>query len=83
MAGTNLARIKNKKIQSNNTSGHNGVSWHRRKEQWYARINFKGRNYSLGYYDRISDAIFAREEAEKMTFDQFIEKMKKKKIIEI
>ena len=81
--GTNLGRIKNKKIQKNNTSGCTGVSFHTCKGQWYARIAFKGKNYSLGYFDNIQDAINARKRAEQMTFDEFIERHTKKKIIEI
>lgn len=48
--GTNLGRIKNKKIQKNNTSGCTGVSFHTCKGQWYARIAFKGKNYNLGIF---------------------------------
>lgn len=83
MTGTNLTRIKNKKIQTNNTSGCTGVSFHRCKGQWYARIRFRGKNYHLGYFDNIQDAIDARKKAEKMTFDEFIEYNSKKKIIEM
>ena len=61
--GTNLGRIKNKKIQKNNTSGCTGVSFHTCKGQWYARIAFKGKNYNLGYFDNIQDAINARKRA--------------------
>lgn len=81
--GTNLNRIKNKKRQNNNTSGVTGVSYHKRKGQWYARISFKGKTYSLGYYDDLQDAINARHRAEKMTFDQFVSSTAKKKVIEI
>lgn len=81
--GTNVNRIKNKKKQSNNTSGVTGVSFHKTKGQWYARISFRGKSYSLGYYDDINDAIKARQDAEKMTFDQFTSIISKKKIIEV
>jgi len=83
MAGTNLGRIKNKKMQTNNTSGCTGVSFHKRKGQWYARISFKGKSHSLGYFDKMEDAIRARKEAERMTFDDFINSTKTTKIIEI
>lgn len=81
--GTNLGRIKNKKIQKNNTSGCTGVSFHVRKGLWYARISFRGKNYNLGYFDNIQDAIFARKQAEKMTFDEFVKYNSKKKVIEM
>lgn len=83
MPGTNLNRIKNKKIQSNNTSGVTGVSFHARKGQWYARISFKGKSHSLGYFDELEDAIAARQEAERKMFDNFVEQTGKKKVIEI
>lgn len=81
--GTNLRRIQNKKIQKNNTSGCTGVSFHKQKGQWYARINFKGKSHSLGYFDHVEDAIAARKKAEKMTFDEFANAYSKKKVIEI
>lgn len=83
MSGTNLNRIKNKKVQSNNTSGVAGVSFHANKGQWYARISFKGKSHSLGYYDNLEDAIAARKEAEKRLFDNFVASTDKKKVIEI
>lgn len=83
MRGTNLNRIKNKKVQSNNTSGVAGVSFHAVKGQWYARISFKGKSYSLGYYDNLEDAIAARKKAEKKLFDEFVASTDKKKVIEI
>lgn len=81
--GTNLNRIKNKKIQTNNTSGHTGISFHKLKGQWYARISFKGKTYNLGYFDKIEDAIQARKEAEGKKFDEFIASRSKQKIIEV
>ena len=38
-------------MYANNTSGIRGVSWHRRRQKWQARIAYKGKTYSLGYYD--------------------------------
>lgn len=83
MLGTNLNRIKNKRMQKNNTSGVTGVSFHSRKGQWYARISFKGESHSLGYFDRLEDAINARKKAETKLFDQFVTQTSKKKVIEI
>ena len=83
MVGTNVARIRNKKMQSNNTSGHTGVSYHVRRGQWYARISFRGKTYSLGYYDNLDDAIAARKKAEKIKFDDFLKQYRKTKVIEV
>lgn len=83
MSGTNLNRIKNKKMQKNNTSGVTGVSFHTGMGQWYARISFKGKSYSLGYYDNLQDAIDARKQAEIKLHDSFISETSKEKIIEV
>jgi len=80
---TNLNRIKNKKTQSNNTSGCTGVSWHSGCGQWFARITFRGKTYNLGYYDTKGEAIAVRKKAESMTFDKFIESLNSAKTITI
>lgn len=79
--GTNVNRIKNKKVQVNNTSGYTGISYHKGRDMWYARICFRGKTYSLGYYDKIEDAVRARKRAEELTFDDFIETLKNRKTI--
>lgn len=71
--GTNANKIKSCTIPSNNTSGVLGVSWHRGARKWYARIAFKGRTYSLGFYDDINLAREARKAAEKELFGNFLE----------
>ena len=78
---TNVNRIKNRKVQLNNTSGHTGISWHKNREMWYARISFRGKTYSLGYFDRIEDAVRARKKAEESTFDDFIKSLQERKTI--
>ncbi len=83
VTGTNLGRIQNKTMQRNNTSGCTGVSFHRGKGQWYARIRLQGKTYNLGYFDDIEDAIAARKKAEKQYFDGFIDHISRKKIIEM
>ena len=73
--GTNLSRIKSDRLPVNNTSGHKGVSLHRqagKSDRWTACIYFKGRRYYLGCYENKSQAIAAREEAEKELFGDFI-----------
>lgn len=61
MSGTNVNRIKNKKVQRNNTSGYTGVIWHSRIGKWTARITFKGKTYNLGYFDDVEKAIEKRK----------------------
>ncbi len=81
MRGTNVSRLKNKKMQTNNTSGHTGVSWHKRRGCWYARISFKGKTYGLGYFDKYEDAVKARVKAEKDKFNGFLDTLKEQKEI--
>lgn len=83
MSGTNLNRIKNKRMQKNNTSGVTGVSFHSGMGQWYARISFKGKTYSLGYFDELDDAVKARRDAEKKLHDGFISQISHNNVIEV
>lgn len=54
----------NKGKQSNNTSGHVGVSWEKRRNKWEAHIKINKKKKFLGYFDDIDDAIKARRKAE-------------------
>lgn len=56
--------LRNAKMKSNNTSGHNGVSWDTRKSKWVAMIGFDGKQKHLGYFANIANAIAARKVAE-------------------
>lgn len=68
---TCIEMIKPKKLRSDNTSGHTGVVAMRNK--WHAQICFKGKNYHLGTYEKIEDAIHERELAEEKKFGEFLE----------
>lgn len=70
--GTNVAIINSLKVNKNSKSGHKGVC--RAKGKWYAYISIKKQTYSLGYFDKIEDAIKARREAEEKFFKPIIEK---------
>lgn len=70
--GTYIANISKKTTYKTNTSGIRGVSWDKTKEKWISQIEFKGKNYYLGRYDKKEDAIKARKIAEKKTFDSFL-----------
>lgn len=47
---------ENLAVQSNNTSGVRGVSWHRRSGKWTARVKHNQVTYSAGYFDAVRDA---------------------------
>lgn len=59
---------ENTRRRRDNTSGHRGISWCRRKSKWWARIQHNGKRIHLGYFDKLEDAIAARKEAEKKYF---------------
>jgi len=65
---TILEAMKDRVIASN-TSGYNGVYQEKRTGKWRAQITFKGKTYYLGAYDKIEDAIRARQEGERLHED--------------
>ena len=83
MSGINLNRIKNKRMQRNTYFLFTGVSFVPGMGQWYARISFKGKTYSLGYFDELDDAVKARRDAEKKLHDGFISQISHNKVIEV
>jgi hypothetical protein len=40
----------------NNKSGYKGVVWFKSVQKWWANINFKKKQYSLGYFDSLEEA---------------------------
>mgnify|MGYP006087074219 CR=1 len=61
---TDQENSKNRPLQKNNTSGHIGVYWDSRREEYVAQIGFKGKMIRLGRHPNIEDAIAARQAAE-------------------
>lgn len=70
--GTNIYSIRNKKMLKNNTSGIRGVTWDKARKKWRAQIEFKGKAYNLGRYDRKEDAEKVRKIAEEKMFGDFL-----------
>ena len=69
--GTNLAAIasrKNGSVNKNNSSGVNGVC-RGKSGKWRAYIVLRGKQYYLGNFSELDDAIAARKNAEKKFFD--------------
>lgn len=59
----NVTQSFNTKIKITNKSGKSGVKLYK-SGRWRAFIGFKGKQYHLGYFDCIEDAIDARKSAE-------------------
>ena len=46
----------NQRIRSDNVSGYKGVSFEKRNQKWYARIQIYGKEKFLGYFDEAKEA---------------------------
>ncbi|HFO7542632.1 TPA: HNH endonuclease signature motif containing protein [Escherichia coli] len=55
---------KNRPKNKNNTSGYIGVYWDKEREKWYSQIWVNYKCITLGRFDKMEDAIKARQEAE-------------------
>ena len=66
--GTSIDVIKSKRLPRNNTSGYKGVGFTRGR--WYAKIVFQQKQYCLGTFDKIEEAVEARRAAETLLFDE-------------
>ena len=62
---TCLKKVLSGTVRKDNTSG--GVF--RKRDKWAARIQYKGKIYSLGCYERLEDAVRARKKAENWVKD--------------
>ncbi len=60
-----------KRRWSSNTSGHKGV-YQNKKGKWVAQITFKRKTYYLGTYDKLEDAVKARQRGEEI-HDDFLD----------
>ena len=55
---------RNRNTQKNNTSGCQGVCFHKKKQVWFATITLMGKPVHLGIFKDKNEAISAREKAE-------------------
>jgi len=70
--GTSLSAVKaSRKRNRNNTSGYTGVHWDKERGKWVAQIMPARKSHLIGRFDRKSEAIRARKEAEKEYFGKY------------
>jgi len=75
IAGISVSSIVvSKRLRSNNTSGHTGVSYDEKYDKWHAFIDFQGKHYNLGTHSTFQLAVNARKAAEKRLHDPVIKK---------
>lgn len=73
VCGTSIFAIDGRRVTNKNSStGHTGVSYHRQSGKYRAYIVFRRKQYSLGTYARIEDAVAARKAAEKEIYGNFL-----------
>ena len=53
----------NRGARKDNQSGYKGVSWHKQRDKWTARIMANGKYQHLGLFENILDAVTAYNEA--------------------
>lgn len=71
VGGTNIVQIDGRrKRNKNNTTGYNGVS--RLGDKYRAYINFRRKQYNLGVYNDLPQAVKARKEAEERIYGDFL-----------
>lgn len=68
VGGTCIEIIASRKLVANNHSGFAGVSKCRNRK-WQSKINYAGKQYYLGRYDQLEDAVAIRRAAEKLRLD--------------
>ena len=61
----------NKGLRKENTSGITGVDWDKSRRKWRVQIGYDNKNHFVGRFDKLEDAIKAREEAELKHFGEF------------
>ncbi len=59
---TNEIQGINKRKSKKNTSGYVGVSWHKQKEKWVARVTVKRVRFEIGLFDTPEQAHLARKQ---------------------
>ncbi len=68
---THSENLANRPATRINTSGCSGVSWHRRRGKWQAKLTKRGKQIYLGLFTNLADAIRAREAAKVEYFGKF------------
>ena len=64
-----LLETAKKHLIASNTSGYTGVYLNKKTGSWAAQITFKGKTYYLGSYQKIEDAVRARQRGEELHDD--------------
>lgn len=64
--------VSSKEPRADNTSGHTGVCYDKRRDVWISYINFQNKRINLGSFKEKEEAICARKDAEARLHDPII-----------
>lgn len=67
----NFQNQQNTKLQSKNTSGYKGISWHKPRNRWRVTCSVNKVRYYLGLFKNIEDAKFAYDSFAKLHHGDF------------
>ena len=56
--------LRNSPRYSNNSSGYNGIYFHKATQKWMARIKVNTKWHYLGVFEKLEDAVAARAAAD-------------------
>ncbi len=70
-ASTSSQNHGNMRRPTRNSSGYKGVHWRKDTGRWWARIGFRGKKVSLGYFPDSVDAALAYDKAARAMFGPF------------
>jgi hypothetical protein len=68
---TNQENNYNRSVTNNNMSGHKGIRWYKTRNKWRAEIMHNYKQYHLGYFDKLEDAVKARQEKANELFGEY------------
>ena len=71
--GTCIEMLKSTKVRSNNTTGHTGVYYDAKKDNYRVEITLQGKRHYLGRYKSLDEAVKVRERAKEEYHERFIE----------
>lgn len=68
---TKSQNMWNRKPQTNGTSPHKGVGWHKSRQKWRARIRVNGQQFHIGHFNSEKDAAAAYAARAAVEFGEF------------
>lgn len=68
---THSQNMANSRKPAHNTSGFKGVMWHKKLSKWGAKLNLKGKQIYLGWYENKIDAAKAYDSGALKYFGEF------------